>query len=113
MDLISGSETIQVLRKTETGVDEYNNPVYSTTSHYVERCLVEIGAASVTQTLFRDFAKIEVTIYAPNGTEFEETDQIVLRGKKYILSEEPKVWIPMAGSILSPRVILGLVRWNG
>lgn len=113
MNLIQGVEEITIFRKTEGSNDSFGNPTYEEESFTVENCLIEPAASSITETLFRDFSKIQVVVYAPENTIFEASDLVEINGKKYKLKEEAKNWTPFLCSIITPKTVVGLVSYNG
>lgn len=112
-DILIGQETITIIRKTLGANDDFGNPTYTSEEIEVDQCLVEIGGSSIAQTLFRDLATVDVVVYIPYGTLIEDNDSFELRGKAYRMASEPQEWIPFEDSIISPRVIVGLERFNG
>lgn len=85
--------TITVLRDSPGGLDDYNNPVTSTTtSTDIINCGVAPRYSSEPTEKGRNGVIIGLTILAPAGSDILFTDRIKIAGVVYEIEGDPADW---------------------
>lgn len=76
-------ETVVVTNRTETGRDEFNNPVFTDVEEPVDNVLVAPGAAAdVVDTVRPEGAEVNYTLYFPKTfTAKLECEKVQVRGE--------------------------------
>ena len=101
-------EAISQVRRSSVSTDSYGQPVFTTTTTSVNALV----SARVSGTNF-DADQITVTdgltIYLPSGTDVQDDDKFIIRGKTYEVDGEAFDWRDGLGS-WSPGVVVNLQR---
>lgn len=109
---IIGTETIEVLTKTYGDEDEdaYGNPIEVNTSYEIDNVLVAEQGSTIEYDLFQTNPEIEIVLYLNKKwlNVIKSTDVVKYNGKKYKQVDYPTIWKPFKGSIIKPRLIIGL-----
>lgn len=91
--IIRGSETVIIVRKTETGsTDEYGLPVVNTENIVVKNCLIALNSSSEDETENRNPEDIVLRVYLPSGTVIEEEDTFIIRNTHFVKDSIPFDW---------------------
>ena len=77
--ILAGDTPIFIHRRTETGVDGYGNPTYSTEEILVRNCLLGWGGTSEPIDPARNPVDAALTVYFPHGTEILDGDVFEIR----------------------------------
>lgn len=88
-----GTETITIVRKTSTGVDDFGNPTYSTSSTTIQNCGIGFGNSDEPVLDDRDPIDTTLTLFMPAGTVIEPNDLFIVRGTKFVKTSSPEVWV--------------------
>lgn len=101
-------EDISQVRRSSTSIDSYGQPVFTTVTTTVSALV----SARVSGTNF-DADQITITdgltIYLPSGTDVQDDDKFIIRGKHYEIDGEAFDWRDGLGS-WSPGVVVNLQR---
>lgn len=93
MGFIRGGETIQIKRRTATGVNEVGLPTYTEQVITVRDVLIAIGTTSEQVDPARDAQDATVTLYFPNGTVIDANDVFIVRGSRWVKDGEAMEWV--------------------
>lgn len=93
MSFIRGGETITIRRRSETSVDDYGNPTYSTTTITVKDALVAFGSTDEPVDASRDAIDSKITIYLPNGTTIQDGDTFIIRNTNWVQDGQHQSWV--------------------
>lgn len=76
-------ETVTIRHRVKSGVDSYNNDVYTTTEEPISGCVISPGTSS--QQFFGTVAiEADVIVDAPAGTTIDEpVDSMIVRETEY------------------------------
>lgn len=88
-------ETVTVRRQASTpsGEDSQGNPIYPTSSFTVTGCVFAPRDSGETGSTVGPRIITGGTVYAPQGTVFESTDVLTIRGDEYVVDGESGVWV--------------------
>lgn len=94
--IIRGDEPIFIHRKTQSGVDEYGNPSFTTEEILVRDCLFSYGSSSEPDDINRNPIDAALTLYLPEGTVIEPEDVFEIRETMWVkdgdAQEYPQLW---------------------
>lgn len=90
-------ETVTIVRRTTGGVDDYGNPVESTSLIPVNGCLVGFGSTDQPTVVDAAPQSSQVTIYFPAGTVIEDSDSFVARGSEWVKDGRQMDWVSPFG----------------
>lgn len=91
--IIRGSETVIIVRKTESeNTDEYGIPVTTTQNIVVKNCLIALNSSSEDETENRNPEDIKLKVFLPAGTVIEETDTFIIRNTHFVKDSIPHDW---------------------
>ena len=91
--IIRGSETVIIVRKTDTGsTDEYGQPVVTKENIVIKNCLIALSSSSEDETENRNPEDIKLKIYLPSGTVIEEEDTFIIRNTPFVKDSIPFDW---------------------
>lgn len=114
MSFIRGGETITIRRRSASGVDDYGNPTYTTTTITVKDVLIAFGNTDEPVDASRDPIDNAITAYLPNGTAVQDGDQFVIRGTNWVKDGDPQTYTnPFSGSGFDGGTILKLRKRVG
>jgi len=103
-------ELVQIIRRSSVSVDEYGEPVFTTTEIDVQALVANRTAMGT--TLF-EAAEITITqglrLFLPAGTEVLDDDVFRVRGRTYQIDGEAFDWRDGLGS-WNPGVVVDLQR---
>ena len=105
-----GTETIKVFTKSYGDEDIYGNPTIINTEYVIDNVLVAQQGSVIEYDLFQTNPEIEIVLYLNKKWHnvILSTDVIEYRGKKYQQVDYPTLWKPFKGSIIKPKLIIGL-----
>ena len=93
MGFIRGGETITIKRRSQTSVDDYGNPTYTTSNITIKDALIAIGATSEPVDAERDANDAKVTLYLPAGTEIQDGDVFIVKNSQWQKDGEALDWV--------------------
>lgn len=107
---LQGQETIEVLTKTYGGEDAYGNPIEVETSYEIKNALVAQQGSIIEYDMFSTNPEIEIVVYVNKKWHnvIKSTDVVLYNGKRYEQVNYPTLWKPFKGSIIKPKLIIGL-----
>ena len=107
---LQGQETIEVLTKTYGGEDAYGNPIEVETSYEIKNALVAQQGSTIEYDMFSTNSEIEIVVYLNKKYHnvIKSTDVVLYNGKRYEQVNYPTLWKPFKGSIIKPKLIIGL-----
>ena len=83
--IIRGSEKVIIKREVSTEtVDDYGNPIVTTSNTTVKNCLVAFGTTSEPIDVNRNPADIQLTLYMPKGTIIKDGDIFIIRETEFV-----------------------------
>lgn len=109
--MIHGSETVMILRRTQNGVDAYNNPAWVTSEITFDGVLLAPGSSSEPVDPARDPADATATIYFPHGTVIEDGDIFAFHNGSWVRDGEADIYPAIDGFI--PGVVVKVRRRRG
>lgn len=100
--------TITVLRDSPGGLDDYNNPVTSTTtSTDIVGCAVAPSGSTEPAALGRNGLVVDLTVFVPAGSDILFTDRIKIAGVVYSIDGDPADWSnPFTGTVFPTELAL-------
>jgi hypothetical protein len=112
MSFIRGGETVTIRRRSETSVDDFGNPVYSTTTITVKDALVAFGSTDEPVDAERNAIDSKITIYLPNGTTVQDGDIFIIRNTNWVQDGQYQSWVSPftsfeAGTVVQLRKRIG------
>jgi hypothetical protein len=81
--ILAGTETVNIIRRTASGVDNYGNPTHTTQTIAVANCLVAFGGSDSPQDAARDALDASATLYLPPATTVADGDIFQIRGNPW------------------------------
>jgi hypothetical protein len=90
--ILTGDESVYIIRRSESGVDDYGNPTHSTASILIANCLVGWGGSSSPQDPARDALDGSVTLYLPPGTSVADGDLFEIAEELWEKDGDPQNW---------------------
>lgn len=107
---LQGQETIEILTKTYGDEDIYGNAVEVETSYEINNALVAQQGSTIEYDMFSTNPEIEIVIYVNKKWHnvIKSTDVVLYNGKRYEQVDYPTLWKPFKGSIIKPKLIIGL-----
>ena len=91
--MLQGIETIQIVRKIRSGLDEYGLPGSVTENLItVENVLVGFNGSSEPVEVNENPIETLVSLYLPNGTAVEPEDEFIIRGERFIKDSRQMDW---------------------
>jgi hypothetical protein len=104
--MISGTETVTLLRESPGGFDAYGDPITSTTTRIdVDDCLVAPRTSTEPTERGREGVVTGWQVIAPDGTSALYTDGIEIRGVTCRIEGEVGNWPPMGVVINAVRAV--------
>ena len=110
--IIRGDEPIFIIRRAQTGVDDYGNPTYSRTETLVRHCLISYDGSSEPVDVARDPIDASITLYLPAGTAIEDGDVFEVRGTEWVKDGDQQEW-PALWPGFVPDVVVKVRRRRG
>ena len=94
-------ETVTILRDSPGGIDQYGDPISSTTARIdVPLCLVAPNGSTETTERGRSGVSTGWTVYAPSGTDARYTDRIEIRTVACRIDGEVGDWLASPGGVV-------------
>ena len=91
--IIRGSETVIIVRKTETGnTDEYGLPIVNTENIVIKNCLIALNSSNEDEDENRNPEDIKLKIFLPKGTIILEEDTFIIRNTHFVKDGIPFDW---------------------
>jgi hypothetical protein len=91
--MISGIETVTIVRRTGTGFDEFGLPTHTTTNIQVSGVLVGFDSTKEPVELDGVPQSVFVTLYFPNGTVIESGDEFIIRQERFVKDGRQMDWV--------------------
>jgi hypothetical protein len=88
-----GMESITIVRKTSTGVDDFGNPTYSYANTTIQNCGIGFGNSDEPVMDDRDPIDNTLTLFMPAGTVIEANDTFIVRGTRFVKAGSPENWV--------------------
>lgn len=110
--IIRGDEPIFIIRRVQTGTDDYGNPTYERTEELVRHCLMAYGASGEPVEANRDPIDAQLTLYLPAGTVVEDGDIFEIRGTEWVKDGDAQEW-PALWPGFVPDVVVQVRRRRG
>lgn len=104
-------ETVTIIRRSASTVDDYGNPSYTSTTLDVDGCLIGWGATNEPALADSNSISTQMSIYFPAGTEIHELDEFLVRGEAYVKDGDPMAWSSMLN--IAKGVVVLARRVNG
>lgn len=97
--MLQGIETVQIVRKTRSGTNEYGLPSDITeTLITVNNVLVGFDSSEEPVIVNEDPVNTSVSLYMPTGTVIQTDDEFIIRGERFVKDSRPMDWqSPFAG----------------
>jgi hypothetical protein len=109
---IRGGETIVIKRRAQDGVDDFGNPLWTTTQITVRDCLIGFGSSDEPVQADRDPIDTTLMAYLPPGTVVEPGDVFHIRATDFVKDGSPNAWVsPFDGFPVG--VVISLRRRSG
>ena len=91
--MLSGIETVILVRRSLGALDEYGLPNVTETQVTVSGVL--LGYADPEQQILVDSESIteKVTLYFPHGTVVEPTDDFIINGERWLQDGQVQKWV--------------------
>lgn len=112
MSFIRGGETITIRRRSESGVDDYGNPTYTTTTITLKDALVAFGSTDEPIDPERDAVDAKIVVYLPAGTVIVDGDEFTIRNSTWVKDGLASIWTNPFTSFDSG-VVVNLRQRNG
>lgn len=110
--MISGVESVTIVRKTTTGTDSYGLPVETEQEIVVPRVLVGFGSTEEPVSAFEDPQAQRITLYFEQGTVIEQRDEFIVRGDRFVKDGRHHDWVtPFPGFF--PGVVVHIREHRG
>jgi hypothetical protein len=101
---------VTIVNRVVTGVDDFGNDVYGSTSTVVGPCSVQ-PASSRESLSFADQLTSGIVVFAPYGTDVGYIDAVIVDGVQYEVTGQPDVWSsPFTGGTAPVRIDATLVK---
>lgn len=111
---IKGRETVTILRKNFTGVDEYGNATMTIDHIHVAGCLIAWNQTNQAADLFGAAVTSDVTIQLPQGTPIQKSDEFLLPdGQTYTSKGIPVQWRGQVGNPIRQKQLVYLTLKEG
>jgi hypothetical protein len=110
--IIRGDEPIFIHRRTATGTDQFGNPTYSTAEILVRDALFAFGSSSEPADVNRDHIDASLTLYLPEGTVIEPSDEFEIRNSFWVKDGDPEEW-PQLWAGFVPGIVIRVRRRRG
>ena len=110
--IIRGDEPIFIHRKTESSVDVYGNPTFTTSEILVRDCLFWFGSSNEPVDVARDPIDARLTIVFPKGTEILDGDEFEIRETMWVKDGEAQEWLDVFPA-METGVVVNVRRRNG
>ncbi len=94
MSFIRGGETITIKRSTETGVDDYGNPIVSWSTIVVKDALLAVEGSDAPVSADRDAVDAKISVYLPMNVVVLDEDVFVIRGTEWVMAGTSQKWQP-------------------
>jgi hypothetical protein len=102
-------DTMTLIKRTVSGVDDYGNDVYSEASTKVVQCVFQ-PSGSTENLVFADQVATTDTIFMPYGTDVTALDLIEYKGDRYEVTGAPSSWqSPFSGRVSPMRIAVTLI----
>jgi hypothetical protein len=109
--MLAGNETVTIIRRTGSTLDDFGMTVFTTQNIEISGCLVGFGSSSEPVDINRDAIDSDLTLYLPQGTEIQEGDKFLVRGEQWVKDGSPHEWqAPFAFDV---GVVLKIRKRNG
>jgi len=110
--MLSGIETVTIVRRTSTGVDEFGLPTYSDSEIPVSGVLVGFDSTNEPVEVDGKPQNVFVTLYFPEGTVIESGDDFLVRQERFVKDGRQMDWVSPFGSfetgvVVKVRQVLG------
>lgn len=90
--LITGTESVTIVRRTLGVKDEYGLPGKITEHIIIPKVLVGFGPTNQPVSAEANPQVTEVTLYFPNGTQIEPNDEFLIRGELFVKDGRVMDW---------------------
>lgn len=96
--MIAGNETVTILRRSGSSLDDFGLPSYTITQLDIQGCLFAPGGGSEPVDVQRDAVDAKGTLYMPSATQVEPGDVFVIRGSEWVKDAPAQEWVsPFTG----------------
>lgn len=96
--MITGTETVTIIRRALGATDEYGIPTETVTEIEMTRVLVGFGSTSEPVSAEADPQNLGITLYFPSGTVIEQNDEFIIRGERFVKNGRAMDWVsPFSG----------------
>lgn len=90
--MITGTETVTIIRKLAGAADEFGNPTYINEQFDVPRVLIGFGPTDQPVSAEANPQSTDLTIYFPNGTQIQTDDEFIIRGERFVKNGRAMDW---------------------
>lgn len=110
--MLSGIETITIVRRTATGFDEFGLPTHTTQEIPVGGVLVGFDSTKEPVEVDGVPQSVFITLYFPEGTVIESGDEFIIRQERFVKDGRQMDWISPFGNfetgvVVKVRQVLG------
>lgn len=94
MSFFRGNETVTIKRRQKTGLDDYGNPVWTTTQIVVTGVFLGFQTVSNAEPIdpMRSAVDGQIVLYFPRGTVIEDGDEFIVRNSSWEKDGKSMAW---------------------
>ena len=82
--MITGTETVTIVRKIAGTFDEFGNPSYINEQIVIPKVLIGFGPTDQPVSAEANPQSTDLTLYFPNGTPIGTDDEFIIRGERFV-----------------------------
>lgn len=96
--MLQGVESVTIIRKASSGVDDYGLPIRTSTQIVVPNVLVGFDSTGEPVSESKDSQNVSVKLFFPHGTVIHPADEFLIRGERFVKDGRAMDWVsPMHG----------------
>lgn len=90
-------QTVTLVKRSVTGVDDFGNDVYSETTIDVTPCIIQ-PSGSTENIQWTDEVSTTLTVFMPYGTDVDPIDAVEIDGDRFEIQGDVSSWMsPFSG----------------
>lgn len=109
--IIRGDEPIIIIRRTQSGVDQYGEPIFSTEEILIRDGLFAFNGSDSPVEVNRNPKDVRLTLYLPHGTEIRDGDIFDIRETHWVQDGTAEDWATIDG--FEAGVVVSVRKRNG
>lgn len=90
--MLTGNETVTIVRHSRTGQNEYGLPVDIESEISVSGVLVAFGGTAEPVSDNEDPITVDLSLYFPPGTSVLPNDEFIVRGERFVKAGRQQDW---------------------